>query len=127
MSCVKTRHLHLPEQELCVFEYSLSFVYRVFGQSKLPGDANARVGTLNVFGVLNGSWTGYKYRCRSPGHEAILTNISDHLERTGYRRRFGISGINVPSGGPFFQPRMFDKDLYRKPFPSNEAYRRLIR
>lgn len=101
-----------PEQELRVFEYSLHFMHRVFGKRLFPGDSKTSVGTLNVLGVLNGRWTGYKCRCNFPGQEIILQNINDQLEATGFRRRFGISGIKVPVSDTLFVRRVFPEDVH---------------
>eukprot|EP00438_Fugacium_kawagutii_P020099 Skav232651 [mRNA] locus=scaffold2334:181157:185911:+ [translate_table: standard] len=111
-------------QELLIFERSLHFVSKMFGERWVPWTLKKSVQTLNLLGNTSSSWGGFTRRQVFPRSDRVLQIINDRLKE-GFVKRFGIGLIQTPKDPPIETFQLQPEDRSRNHFTSYRHFRRL--
>eukprot|EP00438_Fugacium_kawagutii_P008120 Skav222141 [mRNA] locus=scaffold1181:1085966:1091954:- [translate_table: standard] len=102
-------------QELRVFEFSLKYAAKLFGQQLVPMHWKTTVRTLNILGNTRHSWAGFQRRPRFPGSQLVLETLSKKLEQ-GYIKAFGMGHVEMPTFTPMQRFPLQPEDNERSSF-----------
>lgn len=101
-----------PSQELRVFEFSLDYVRKMFGEDILPYPG-CYVSTLCRLGARKGTWRGFSGRPIFPEANRVLDLVVAGLTDCGLRSNFHLGHVTFPKGLQCAGVEIFDEDRMR--------------
>ena len=111
-------------QQLRVFEFSLAYVVKLFGEQAFPIKQKANVSSLIPIGFRT-SRAGIRGRPKFPFQEQIVGDLANlGYSNLAYK---SIDGFPMPKVDPLIPTLLQDDDLTRNPHTSYTKFKRLLK
>ena len=111
-------------QQLRVFEFSLAYIVKLFGDQAFPIGRKANVSSLIPIGFRT-SRAGIRGRPKFPFRERIVSDLADFgFSNLAYK---SIDGFSLPKLDPLIPTVLQDDDLVRNPHTSYTKFKRLLK
>ena len=111
-------------QQLRVFEFSLAYIVKLFGDQAFPIGRKANVSSLIPIGFRT-SRAGIRGRPKFPFRERIVSDLADFgFLNLAYK---SIDGFSLPKLDPLIPTVLQDDDLVRNPHTSYTKFKRLLK